>query len=163
MNFWNLNKNEKPENTAHGVGLEFGLRPSTVGPAQWLFQPGRPDHSAWAWRAEHDHRIHGHHGGAAGMGSLADPGWGLTEAVDRRRGAVAVVGGSVSKQRGSSGGRWWRWKAPAASEGRGEGEGQCHLAEKGLEEVLTEDGGQRWRRLRCSGGSIGLSGGHAAP
>jgi hypothetical protein len=34
MNFWNLNENKKPENTVHSVGLEFGLRPGIVGPAQ---------------------------------------------------------------------------------------------------------------------------------
>jgi hypothetical protein len=34
------------------------------------------------------------------------------------------------------------------------------LAEKGMEEMLTVDGGQRLRR---SGGSIGLWGGPAAP
>jgi hypothetical protein len=38
--------------------------------------------------------------------------------------------------------------------------GQSHLAEKGMEEMLTVDGGQRLRR---SGGSIGLRGGPAAP
>jgi hypothetical protein len=38
--------------------------------------------------------------------------------------------------------------------------GQSHLAEKGMEEMLTVDGGQRLRR---SGGSIGLRGGPVAP
>jgi hypothetical protein len=73
MNFWNLNKNEKPENTMHSVGLEFGPRPGTVGPTQRLFRPGRPGHLAQAWRAERDHHVHGHLGGAAGTGSPADP------------------------------------------------------------------------------------------
>jgi hypothetical protein len=46
MNFWNLNENEKPKNTEHSVGLEFGPRPGTVGPAQRLFQPGQPKSTA---------------------------------------------------------------------------------------------------------------------
>jgi hypothetical protein len=55
MNFWNLNENEKPKNTAHSVGLEFGPRPSIVGPAQWLFWPSRSGHSTRAWRTESVH------------------------------------------------------------------------------------------------------------
>jgi hypothetical protein len=73
------------------------------------------------------------------------------------------VGGGVLRRRGSSGGRRVWWKVPAASEGQGEDEGQSHLARKSLEEVLTEDGGQRRRRLWRSGGAIGLWGGPAAP
>jgi hypothetical protein len=37
------------------------------------------------------------------------------------------------------------------------------LARKGLEEVLTDDGGQRQHRLRRSGGYIGLQGGPTTP
>jgi hypothetical protein len=76
---------------------------------------------------------------------------------------MAIVGGGVLRRRGSSGGRRWQWKAPTALEGRGDGEGRSHLAEKGLEEELTEDGGQRRCRLRRSSGSIGLRGGPTAP
>jgi hypothetical protein len=146
MNFWNLNENEKLEHTVHSVGLEFGPGPGTVGPTQRLFQPGQPGHSG---------------GGLPARQGRVDGG------SPKRRvngeGAVAAVGGGVLRWRGSSDGQRWRWKVLAASEGQGEDEGQSQLVGKGLEEVLTEDGGQRRHQLRCSGGSIGLRGGPAAP